>query len=157
MIFNKAVILTSNLTKEDLVDGLKKIIKTEGSYTSNKYLFKGRVNNNGFKVQSLPYSLGNNIMLLDIVGDFHEMPNKETRIDIVAKLAIELKFLFTLGLILNLTVITFLYLNPSNKDQIFTWKLYAFVLLFMTPIFYLRFLYIKRKSIDRIKIIMKVK
>jgi hypothetical protein len=157
MISNKAVILTSNLTKEELIVGLKKIVKTRRAYPTDKYLFKGKVNKSGFKIQLLPYSLDNRMMFLDIVGVFQEMPNQETRIDVIAKLAIELKFIFSLGLILNLTVITFLYFNPPEKDPIFTWKLYALGLLFMIPLFYILFLHIKRKAIEQLKKTMKAK
>jgi hypothetical protein len=48
MISNKAVILTSNLTKEELIVGLKKIVKTRRAYPTDKYLFKGKVNYNCF-------------------------------------------------------------------------------------------------------------
>ena len=154
MFFNETKILTSNLSKEELLVKLKKIVKTDGSYPSDKYLFRGKVNKVGFDIKSIPYSLDNKMVILNIVGNFNETPKNQIGIDLKVTLAIELKFVLLLGVLFNLVIIASLYFNLIDEHLFFNWKFNAILLIFCFPIYYLFLFRLKSKSIDKLKIAM---
>lgn len=135
-MFLKQVTITSPFAAEEIISRLKKITKT--GHLSNKYKsrFEGVIQENQFLIYPLFEYQSMYRFRPEINGLLYENQNGTTSIQLTFRLSSGIEKIFIVGIILNISIMTYLILEPSKNDFIFNWKVFGVLLFSMFALFW---------------------